>query len=181
MMRLEFKLRDHPGFIDVTIDANLHPEALGCSVAAEDFPVCTAIVEYAGKGYMRAMGWIQLVCSSDNSSGGSGFEMDPYDPLGTLAHPFCWFGFAPTLFDAPWRHPRRDLDWTAHSFLGFISGSNQPEICAVTGFSWEFQIRSERISIADPKMLRASSWDEHLPVLQREYPAWHFSSGFRNN
>ena len=46
--------------------------------------------------------------------------MDPFEPLGRLAHPFCLFGFAPTLFDAPSRDSRAPIVWTAHSFLAFI-------------------------------------------------------------
>ena len=180
-VHLEFTLRNHPGMVDVIVEANLQPEALGSSADAKDFPVCTAVVDYAGNGYLRAMGWIQLVCSSDNSSGGAGFEMDPYEPLGQLTHPFCWFGFAPMLFDAPSRSSRQDLDWVAHSFLGFVSDMEQPRICAATGFSWGFRIRSGKIVIAGPKVLSPSSWDKHLALLDREHPTWHFKSGFRNN
>jgi hypothetical protein len=36
--------------------------------------------------------WIQLVCSTDNGSGGQGFEMDPLEILGDVPHPFCFFG-----------------------------------------------------------------------------------------
>ena len=124
-MLADFTLWDFPGWVEVAVEPNYDPGALGTAVTARGFPVCTATVTYRGRGYHAALGWIQLVKSTDNSSGGGQFEMDPFEPLGRLAHPFCFFGFAPTLFDAPSRDSRAPLVWTAHSFLAFIAEDDE--------------------------------------------------------
>ena len=141
-------LNDLPGWVEVTLESNQDPEALGCAPAARDFPVCTATVTYRGRGYMAALGWIQLVRSTDGASGGTQFELDPFEPLGSLTDPFCWFGFAPTLFDAPSRSHRASLDWTGQSFLCFIAPVERGlEARAILGFSWGFVIRDEIVSL----------------------------------
>jgi hypothetical protein len=58
--------------------------------------------------------------------------MDPFDPfrLYELAlWPYCWYGLAPTLFDAPSRGLRwSSLEWIAHSFLAasLLRGYSDP-------------------------------------------------------
>ncbi len=144
--------------------------------------MCVAIVRYAGRGYNAALGWVQLVRSSDGASVGENFELDPFEPLGRLAHPFCWFGFAPTLFDAPSRVVREPMEWTAHSFLCFIAdGVRGLETRAVVGFSWGFSSRDEKISLEAPKTLVSAAWDGHLHLLRREHPTWEFANGYRDH
>jgi hypothetical protein len=125
------------------------------------------------------LGWIQLVRSTDVGDGGSQFEMDPYEPLGTLPHPFCWFGPTPTLFDAPSRRTRADMDWVAHSFLSFI-GKPQ-EARAILGFNWGFLLRDQEVSIEPVAPLAPSEWDAHLPLLRRQHPSWQFASGYNDD
>jgi hypothetical protein len=176
-MRLEFTLRALPGAVDVTLEPNEDPAALGCRPSGRGFPVCTATVSYPGRGYAAALGWTQLVRSTDGASGGAEFELDPYEPLGRLPHPFCWFGFAPTLFDAPSRRSRAPIEWTAHSFLCFIGRTHEAR--AIVGFSWGFSIRNEQISIDAPEALPAGAWDMHVPLLREEHPTWEFARGYR--
>jgi hypothetical protein len=178
MMRLEFTLRQLPGFVDVTLVPNVEPEALGCRASGFGFPVCTATVSFEGQGYAAALGWIQLVRSTDGPGPGVQFEMDPYEPLGTLPHPFCWFGFAPMLFDAPSRARRDDLDWTANSFLAFIGEPH--EVRAILGFSWGFVVREQVVVIEDAAPLAADTWAAHLPLLRHAHPSWRFASGYHN-
>ena len=143
-MKLDFVARGLPGSVEATLEPNLEPTAIGCPSYAKDFPVCTARVAYHGSGYTSTFGWIQLVRSTDGSTGGESFELDPYEPLGRLPHPFCWFGFTPTLFDAPARPSRVQLDWTADSFLCFIA-DEAPEVRALLGFSWGFSIHAQNV------------------------------------
>jgi len=179
---LDFSLRDLPGWVAVTLEPNDDPEALGKPPLARGFPVCTAEVTYRGRGYTAALGWIQLVRSTDAASGGDQFELDPYEPLGQTAHPFCFFGFAPTLFDAPSRGSRAPMDWTAHSFLCFIAGSRERrEARAILGFSWGFSIRDEIFSYDSPAVLTQSDWDGHLSLRGREHPAWDFADGYHSH
>jgi hypothetical protein len=108
--------------------------------------------------------------------------MDPYEPLGQLAHPFCFFGFAPTLFDAPSRESRAGVDWTAHSFLCFIAGDRERrEARAILGFSWGFSIRDELFSYHSPAVLSSADWDDHLSLLGQEHPTWDFADGFHTH
>jgi hypothetical protein len=177
-MRFEFTLRELPGAVDVTLVPNEHPEALGSRATGLGFPVCTATVSFEGRGYTAALGWIQVVRPTDSLGDGARFEMDPYEPLGILPHPFCWFGIAPTLFDAPSRATLVDMDWTAHSFLSFI-GAPQ-EVRAILGFSWGFVIRGQAIAAEAVAPLARETWDAHLPLLRREHPAWRFASGYHS-
>jgi hypothetical protein len=92
-----------------------------------------------GRGYADALGWIQLVESSDAPGG---FAIDPFEPLGEMAHPFCFFGFAPTLFDGPSRANREDMTWRARTFLAEID--EDFEAFAIIGFAWGFTIPLRR-------------------------------------
>jgi hypothetical protein len=177
---LDFSLKDLPGWVGVTLESNHDPGALGKPPAARGFPVCTAEVTYRGRGYHAALGRIQLVKSTDNSNGGRRFEMDPFEPLGRLAHPFCFFGFAPTLFDAPSRDSRAPIVWTAHSFLAFIADDGtQMEARALLGFSWGFSIDNATFTYEAPAALAPSVWDGHRAFLAREHPSWGFADGYR--
>jgi hypothetical protein len=156
-VRLDFDLRGLFGRVDVTVTPNERPELLGCRPAGRGFPVCTATVSYEGNGYDAMLGWIQLVRSTDGAGGGSRFELDPYEPLGALSHPFCWFGLRPTLFDAPSRESRSDMDWTAHSFLAFVAATRTAS--AILGFSWGFAIAEGQIRIEPARPLDSAGWD----------------------
>jgi hypothetical protein len=180
-VRLDFVLRGLPGCVEVSLEPNTDPAAFGCSHAAEDLPVCTATVTYAAGGYNAALGWIQLVRSTDGADGGHQFELDPFEPLGRLPHPFCWFGFAPTLFDAPSRATREPMAWTAHSFLCFIaSGAPVREARAILGFEWGFVIRDETVLLEGPASIAPAQWDRHVSLLRSEHPAWDFAAGYRD-
>jgi hypothetical protein len=178
-MTFAFVLRELAGSVDVTLARNDDPAALGCRPSARGFPVCTAEVTYAGRGYAAMLGWIQLVRSTDNRSGGRGFELDPYEPLGRTTHPFCWFGTTPTLFDAPSRPTRSDLEWLAHSFLCFVG---EPlEARAILGFSWGLDLADDEIPLTGIAPVPAEQWDEHRILLRREHPAWRFAPGYRDS
>ena len=115
-------------------------------------------------------GWIQLVRSTDNSTAGKGFEMDPFAPSGTDA-PYAFYGLAPALFDAPARDRRDDLDWQAHAFLAHTPlGSSSVEV--MVGFSWGFSVRAGKVQILDPAPLDRNDWATHRGVFPSEYPAW---------
>ena len=180
-MDIEFRLRGLPGTVEVAVEHNLDPQALGSSQAALGFPACTAEVRYAGRGYNAAFGWIQVVRSTDGSRGPDEFEMDPFTPLGDAPHPFAFFGFCPTLFDAPSRTSGDAMDWEAHSFLSFITRFSAPpqEVRAILGLRWGFSIREATITVDPPTPLTATDWDSHVPLLRGTYRDWQFLEGFR--
>jgi hypothetical protein len=176
-VHLPFSLRGLPGVVDVNVGTTRDPEELGALPGAAGLAFCEATVSYPGKGYTGMLGWIQLVRSTDNSTHGEQFEMDPLETLGEVPHPFCFFGFRPTLFDAPARDSRADLDWLAHSFLCHIAGRSHREIHVLAGFAWGFTINAGIAVPTPPRALEASEWDQHLGLLHSGYPAWRFARG----
>jgi hypothetical protein len=144
----EFSWSDVSGEIHVECAANLDPNFWGVwHGTAEGFPVCTATVDYPLRGYRSMLGWVQLVCSTDNESGGANFEMDPFSLFGDAPSPYCWYGQRPILFDAPSRPLRQPLDWTAHSFLATtpldeVADLKPRRVVPIIGFSWDSPIQS---------------------------------------
>ena len=115
-MEISFTHHGHHGRVIVSVATTSEPAVLGARDGAIGLANCTATIEFAGRGYLQLLGWVQLVRSSDNAFHGRQFEMDPFDPFGLYQHapsPYCWYGIAPTLFDAPARETRLRLDWVA--------------------------------------------------------------------
>jgi hypothetical protein len=109
---------------------------------ARGFPVCTATIDYPGRGYRGFFGWVQRVRSTDNTVGRRAFEMDPARFFEDSPAPYCWYGFKPVLFGAPSRDRSLPLDWLAHSFLAFTPRGDdaRKQIVPLLGFSWGFAI-----------------------------------------
>lgn len=83
-MDLQFQHHDAAGYVEVEVFENSTPVDFGCDPdASTGLAVCTARVSLVSQGYRAMCGWIQLVRSTDNSSGGQGFDMDPFAPSGT--------------------------------------------------------------------------------------------------
>jgi hypothetical protein len=179
-MHLSFSLRGLAGSIDVTVSETQNPKELSARPGAAGLPHCQATVSLPGKGYDGLLGWIQLVCSTDNGSSGQRFEMDPLEILGDVPHPFCFFGIKPTLFNAPSRDSRADLDWLAHSFLCHIADRAIREVQALVGFSWGFKIADGTARPIPPRGLESVDWNQHLGLLHAEHPVWRFADGFRS-
>ncbi len=114
-VRLPFSLNALEGVLLVRIDPNDDPASVGSTTGSRGLPICTARVQASSRGYNAMCGWIQVVRSTDNASGGAEFELDPFGPFTDTGSPYAFYGLAPTLFDAPGRDERDDLDWTAHA------------------------------------------------------------------
>lgn len=179
-LRLTFTHLGSEGAVDVTVGTTHDPARFASSPGSRGLAWCRADVEHASEGYAARFGWVQLVRSTDNRSGGFAFEMDPLEILGEVGHPFGYYGVLPTLFDAPGRDDRRDLDWLAHSFLTWIVRGEPPVVQVLTGFSWGFVVRAGAATPTPPAPLEASDWDAHLDVLRADHPGWAFAEGFRN-
>jgi hypothetical protein len=171
---------DH-GSIHVECVSNDDPKFWGVwHSTASGFPVCTATVEYPARGYRSMFGWVQLVRSTDNESGGVAFEMDPFALFGDAPSPYCWYGQRPTLFDAPSRPLRQTLEWTAHSFLAVtpmdeVAAIKPRRVVPILGFSWGFTDTGSEVTLHPVAVLPRHSWDSHLDVLRTTYPFWVFS------
>src|SRR5580658_6453772 len=114
---LVFRHRGLPGVIYVACVPELDPATRGKPEYTRGFPVCTAKLEFDGTGYDAFFGWVQFVRSSDNSTGGKGFDLDPLAWFPDAPSPYAFFGHLPDLFDAPSRETRQKISWLAHSFL----------------------------------------------------------------
>ena len=177
----EFDWGGLTGNVHVECIPNDNPESYGCWWPnAHGYPVCTARVEYPGRGYPAMFGWVQLVRSTDNDSSGEQFEIDPFALFGDAPSPYCWFGIEPTLFDAPSRPDIPPAEWVAHSFLGTtpmaeVMDGNPRRVVPVLGFSWGFDERAGSIELRNIAQLAAADWDAHLPVLRASYPRWTFT------
>jgi hypothetical protein len=177
-----FRYVGRQGFIRVTCVASVDPAALGKPEHARGFPACTATLEFEGKGYDAFFGWIQWVCSSNNSTGGSGFDLDPLGWFPDARNPYAFFGLLPTLFDAPSRRKRKKMFWRAHSFLGATPSYNSFErvlrlrkVLPIAGFSWGFDIDDGgEFSYAPIAQIEPKDWNDKLPLLRKAYPTWTF-------
>jgi hypothetical protein len=166
------------GTVEVEVGVNDDPAALGCPEFARGFPWCRATISPPAGGYADALGWIQLVDATDLFGE---FRIDPFEPLGEVTHPFCFFGFAPTLFDAPHRDHGEDMDFVANSFLCGLGPDplgEHREADALLGFSWGFHVRGGEIEIDRLAQLGPADWDRHHDYLSTAHPGWAFLPGF---
>ncbi|MER5665441.1 hypothetical protein [Streptomyces mirabilis] len=89
--------------------------------------------------------------STDKSSAGAAFEMDPFYLFEDAPSPYAFFGINPTLFDAPSRakrDPQDPLTWTAHSFAAWTPmDDTERRVLPPAGFSWGFNIDASRITL----------------------------------
>lgn len=176
-LAMPFRWAGREGEVQIKIRENDDPAALGCEEWARGFPVCTAKITPQSQGYADMLGWIQLV---DDSWHGEGFHDDGFEPLGTLPHPFGYYGVSPTLFDAP-HFDGENFDFLAHSFLCGLGGELlefRHEARAVLGFTWGCQKRGPQIDFSGPELLSAASWDDHCAYMARRFPEWTFAAGF---
>ncbi|MFB7852821.1 hypothetical protein ACFC34_38210 [Streptomyces sp. NPDC056053] len=175
-MITSFLRDDMQGSLTVTVEHVDDPAAIGKHPSARDFPSCTAVVDYPGRGYRALFGWVQLVRSTDNSSAGAAFDMDPFYLFEDAPSPYAFFGINPTLFDAPSRARRDPLDWTAHSYLAWTPmDDTERRVLPLVGFSWGFNVDSDGLITLQPvQALSPGDWDAHLPYLGTSYPGWVF-------
>lgn len=176
-MDLAFVHAGYPGQVRISCVPNDTPAAVGTPEWARGFPVCTATVSFAGRGYHALFGWVQLVRSTDNASQGAAFELDPFALFADSPAPYCWYGATPTLFDAPCRAERRSLHWLAHSFLATTPlAPRAKRVVPVVGFAWGFSSDAAGgVTLLPLRPLAAADWHAHLPLLRQAYPNWAFA------
>lgn len=179
-MEIEFVREGLPGRVDVSCDVTTDPGKLGAFPGATGLPHVYAQIEYAGRGYDAFFGWVQLVRSTDNRSGGHDFEMDPFGLFEDAPSPYCFFGSTPSLFDAPARDTRARMEWLAHSFLAYTPlAAEGRKVLPVLGFSWGFTISDRTEVTMEPvNQLDSGDWAVHLPFLEAKHPGWTFGPGF---
>lgn len=179
-IELPYLWADREGAVRVELHVNDDPAAVGCSELARGYPYMRATIEPPARGYADVFGWVQLL---DSSLRRNGFYLDYFEPLGPVPHPFGFYGFAPTFFDAP-HSDEENWDFLAHSFLCGLGGEildEQRDIRAILGFSWGFSKRGSEFEYLGPDPLGAACWDAHLDYLGQAYPDWDFVPGFRRH
>ena len=179
-MELEFTWSGHRGRVSVDCRNNDDPSEVGALPGSEGLPACTATVEFPNLGYRAMFGWVQLVRSTDDASAGGLFEADPFVLFGDAPNPYCWYGMNPTLFDAPSRSVRDDLQWEAHSFLATtpldeVMAWQPRRIVPLVGFAWGFHIVNGEVTVRGPGELPLTRWNDHMPILRAKYGLWTFA------
>jgi len=180
VLELPYRWADREGSVRVEIRENDDTAALGCPEFARGYPYCRATVEPPGRGYQDLLGWVQMV---DSGRLAPGFAIDPFVPIGSVPHPFAFYGWAPTFFDAP-HSDFESWDFLAHSFLCGLGGELhdfRQEVRAILGFSWGFSQRGSEFEFLGPDALTAADWDGHRAYLGRTFPAWTFAPGFHRH
>jgi hypothetical protein len=176
---LALELQDGSVRVQAELRVNDDPAFYGCPDIARGFPVLYATIDPPGRSYNDMLGWIQVL--RDPRFPG-GILLDSLEMLGDpkeVTHPFCYFGYAPTLFDAPHTPPDRDFDWVAHTFLAGTAGIHQDfEARAGLGFRWGYRIRDGVVSVIGLSELGSDAWDSLLPFLRVRCPGWRFAPGF---
>jgi hypothetical protein len=182
-LELPYHWNDVDGVVRVEVGINHDPSHFGGEDFARGFPYCRATIDPPANGYNEMIGWVQVVERSDL---GPGFEIDLCEPLGEVPHPFCFYGYSPTMFDCP-HATFENWDFTAHTFLCGQGGKlleqtegERREIRAVLGFEWGFSKQGEKIDFFGPAPLAADSWNGHLPYLHGRFsdPEWTFLPDF---
>jgi hypothetical protein len=180
-LELPYRWNGVDGLVRVEIGVNDDPDRYGGEEFARGSPYCRATIEPPAVGYREMIGWVQVVEISER---GEGFQIDLFEPLGEIPHPFAFFGFSPTLFDSP-HTTFPEWDFAARTFLCGLGGKlleqtegGRREIRAVLGFEWGFSKRGDRVSLRDLKPLPAEGWNRHLPYLRERFPACTFPPGY---
>ncbi|WP_422769784.1 hypothetical protein ACN28C_24035 [Plantactinospora sp. WMMC1484] len=175
-MEIRFDVGDERGRVLVEVAPNVDPVAVGKSERDRGMPVCTASVEFSARGYRSLLGWVQLVCEP---SAAAGFEIDPFDLFADSSAPFAWYGFRPTLFDAPSRWRSGVVRWQAHSFLTIGPWDvDRRLVVPLVGFAWGYEQDAEdRLRVSPVRSLGPADWDGHRGYMAERYPTWRFGDG----
>lgn len=178
-MEILFEFGGAEGRVGVDVVANTDPVSVGKSEQEHGMPMCSASVEFSARGYRALMGWVQLVREPDVTGR---FRVDPFDLFEDSTDPFAWYGFRPTLFDAPSRWRDGTVQWEAHSFLTIGPWDiDRRRVVPLIGFAWGYRQRSlaEDLSLSPLRLLDPADWEDHRPYLAEQFPAWTFDQGER--
>jgi hypothetical protein len=172
-VQFEFTRAGVRGTVEARLDLVDNPADVGKPAGTQGFPCCHARIDYPERGYDALFGWVQLARSTD---AGQQFAIDPLRFFEDTAAPHCFYGFCPTLFDAPSRDQRDAMDWIAHTFLAPIDVfADRRDVRPVLGFSWGFQIdQASGLSIRAVRPLLPADWELHRAYLMSRFPAWSF-------
>lgn len=186
-LTIPFRVREHDGQVSVFYTVNSNPARLGFELLElpfplsriEGFPVCRAEVLYAGEGYNRLMGWIQVITVTE-ANGSQWASVDVAPIFWEDDSPFAAFGYLPTLFDAPGPNPpRSDETWVAETFLVIVPDiAKTRRVTPVLGFRWGYELRSSRPQPLPATAVGEAEWQRCLDALTSRYLSWDFTARF---
>ena len=154
-LELPYRWNDVDGIVRVEIGINDDPDRLRLRRVRPGLPLSAGRRSSPRRSAIGDMlGWVQLV--DEERSASRGFEIDLFEPLGEVPHPFAFFGFAPTLFDSPHTDlPRLGLP-RPHLPLrpgrdSCYDGRRASEVRAILGFSVGLLQTRDRIECLRPE------------------------------
>jgi len=176
-VEVPFSFDDEQVRVLVEVVANADPVSVGKTEQERGMPMCTASVEFSARGYRALLGWVQLVREPDCAAP---YRIDPFDLFEDSTAPFAWYGFRPTLFDAPSRWRRGAVQWEAHSFLTIGPWDvDRRRVVPLVGFAWGYQQDSlaEGLRLSPVRLLGPADWDGHRSYMTGRFPGWTFEDG----
>jgi hypothetical protein len=185
------------GIIGVIYKENTSPVTSGFEIVKDlvpDLDICigyptirASVKEFAGFGFSRYCGWIQVVQMEFYSDANSEdpddtyYEVDTTPAMKQKGLPFCAFGYPADFFDAPCNnyYEGAKMVWKANTFLvSMPSYINNESISFLAGFEWGFkEYRSKvkkQINITPVKNIDSEYWEKHIPLFYRDFPQWNF-------
>lgn len=202
-LTLPFSSRSQAGLISIAIQPNNDTEhAFGLDLIypgtalseLQGFPVLHGSITYPipsspYTGYDALFGWIQFV-QDVSADGGGNWTMDVYPFAKDINTPFGYWGFNPSVFDAPAKPLADDgtaekVAWTAQAFLCVLPDAGiSKNVTVIPGaaITWGFDVSVEgknsserQIVVRKPETIEVKSeWPQRLPLLREMYPEWTF-------
>ncbi len=146
------------------------------------FPVIMAEVKYGGLGYESMLGWVQIVTHRYPGGPESEVSVDVAEMFQGYQNPYCFYGYKPTLYDAPCHNPGVTMEWIAYSFLSPLKQIDENEkkmVAPVVGFKWGYALKNGKIDrIFQPESVYERKWVELSREVRGEYSDWTFKEGF---
>ena len=146
------------------------------------YPVMKAAVRYSGRGYEALFGWVQIVTHRYGEGSEMEVEVDIAPQFSEYQNPFCFYGYKPTLYDAPRHNPGLSMDWTAYSFLCPLKipdSAGKKSISPVTGFRWGYRLLAGKvIELFKPEIVHEEKWKSLKKEVENNYGDWEFSDKY---
>ena len=143
----------------------------GLPDVGKGFPVCHAMVAFAGEGYASVMGWIQILRFHGAANG---VLVDQPPQLEGTDMPYVYFGPCPSLFDNPFT-TQRGVHWTAEAFLVISPDAVMTRVVQpVCGFRWGYSTEGELTLALPLAEIEPAAWLDACTVLRERYPSWTF-------
>lgn len=183
-IRLGFRHNGFSGWIDVTARKNTGVLSSGFNAIdrrftdslIRGFPVLKADVSFRGRGYQAMFGWFQSICIQ-KKGGETGLFVDLAPQFQEFRNPICYYGYKPSLYDAPSNNDPGIMKWKAYTFLCplFLSRVKRIKIIPLVGFTWGFTMKDGKPEeILYPVKAEKKEWEFVRASASEDYPDWEF-------